>query len=150
MLVVTSSLNLSAVCIRIGQVCIRIGQMLPATASRACCCALQVDVRDKWQFTPLHSAANGGHVSTIRKLIQFSHDVDVKDYLGKQRASSIRYDSITRSACTPAVIATRRAVCQAQTTQLFAYTLQGELHSIMQPCMAAWVPLKPWWRPERL
>lgn len=43
----------------------------------------QVDVRDKWQFTPLHSAANGGHVSAIKKLIQFSHDVDVRDYLGK-------------------------------------------------------------------
>ena len=43
----------------------------------------QVDVRDKWHFTPLHSAANGGHVSTIQKLIQFSHDVDVKDYLGR-------------------------------------------------------------------
>ena len=60
--------------------------MLPATAWRDCCCALQVDVRDKWQFTPLHSAANGGHVSTIRKLIQFSHDVDVKDYLGEHHA----------------------------------------------------------------
>ena len=35
-----------------------------------------------YQFTPLHSAANGGHVKTIQKLIQFSHDVDVKDYLG--------------------------------------------------------------------
>ena len=40
-------------------------------------------MRDKWQFTPLHSAANGGHVSTIWKLIQFSHEVDVKDYLGQ-------------------------------------------------------------------
>ena len=40
-------------------------------------------MRDKWQFTPLHSAANGGHVSTIRKLIQFSHEVDAKDYLGE-------------------------------------------------------------------
>ena len=46
----------------------------------------QVDMRDKWQFTPLHSAANGGHVSTIRKLIQFSHDVDAKDYLGQRFA----------------------------------------------------------------
>ena len=35
-----------------------------------------------YQFTPLHSAANGGHVKTIQKLIHFSHDVDVKDYLG--------------------------------------------------------------------
>jgi hypothetical protein len=42
----------------------------------------QVDVRDTYQFTPLHSAANGGHVQTIQKLIQFNHDVDVKDYLG--------------------------------------------------------------------
>lgn len=47
----------------------------------------QVDVRDKWHFTPLHSAANGGHVSTIQKLIQFSHDVDVKDYLGRHTPS---------------------------------------------------------------
>ena len=44
--------------------------------------AVQVDVRDTYQFTPLHSAANGGHVRTIQKLIQFSHDIDVKDYLG--------------------------------------------------------------------
>lgn len=43
---------------------------------------LQVDVRDTYQFTPLHSAANGGHARTIQKLIQFSHDVDVTDYLG--------------------------------------------------------------------
>lgn len=41
-----------------------------------------MDVRDTYQFTPLHSAANGGHVRTIQKLIQFSHDIDVKDYLG--------------------------------------------------------------------
>lgn len=43
---------------------------------------VQVDSRDTYQFTPLHSAANGGHVKTIQKLIHFSHDVDVKDYLG--------------------------------------------------------------------
>ncbi|CAL8467651.1 g7189 [Coccomyxa elongata] len=43
----------------------------------------KVDVRDTYQFTPLHSAANGGHVKTIQKLIQFCHDVDVKDYLGR-------------------------------------------------------------------
>ena len=43
---------------------------------------VQVDVRDTYQFTPLHSAANGGHVRTIQKLIQFCHDIDVKDYLG--------------------------------------------------------------------
>jgi len=42
----------------------------------------KVDSRDAYQFTPLHSAANGGHVGTIQKLIHFSHDVDVRDYLG--------------------------------------------------------------------
>lgn len=42
----------------------------------------KVDGRDAYQFTPLHSAANGGHVGTIQKLISFSHDVDVRDYLG--------------------------------------------------------------------
>jgi hypothetical protein len=42
----------------------------------------QVDVRDTYQFTPLHSAANGGHCGTIARLIAFGHDVDVKDYLG--------------------------------------------------------------------
>jgi len=42
----------------------------------------KVDSRDAYQFTPLHSAANGGHVGTIQKLISFSHDVDVRDYLG--------------------------------------------------------------------
>ncbi|KAK9816633.1 hypothetical protein WJX72_003077 [[Myrmecia] bisecta] len=43
----------------------------------------KVDTRDTYQFTPLHSAANGGHVRAIQKLIQFNHDVDVKDYLGR-------------------------------------------------------------------
>ena len=57
------------------------------------CSMQQVDVRDKWQFTPLHSAANGGHVSTIRKLIQFSHEVDVKDYLGEPCAPHARSTS---------------------------------------------------------
>ena len=42
----------------------------------------QVDVRDTYAFTPLHSAANGGHCATIARLIQFGHDIDVKDYLG--------------------------------------------------------------------
>ena len=42
----------------------------------------KVDSRDAYQFTPLHSAANGGHVGTIQKLIHFQHDVDVRDYLG--------------------------------------------------------------------
>ena len=43
----------------------------------------KVDSRDAYQFTPLHSAANGGHVGTIQKLIHFSHEVDVRDYLGR-------------------------------------------------------------------
>lgn len=29
----------------------------------------QVDARDNYQFTPLHSAANGGHVTTIQRLV---------------------------------------------------------------------------------
>lgn len=48
----------------------------------------KVDSRDAYQFTPLHSAANGGHVGTIQKLINFSHDVDVRDYLGNVPAMS--------------------------------------------------------------
>lgn len=48
----------------------------------------KVDSRDAYQFTPLHSAANGGHVGTIQKLINFSHDVDVRDYLGNAPAMS--------------------------------------------------------------
>ena len=47
----------------------------------------KVDSRDAYQFTPLHSAANGGHVGTIQKLISFSHDVDVRDYLGTSNGS---------------------------------------------------------------
>ncbi len=54
---------------------------------RAVGCCVQVDVRDTYQFTPLHSAANGGHVKTIQKLIQFCHDVDVKDYLGARHCN---------------------------------------------------------------
>jgi ankyrin repeat protein len=45
-----------------------------------------VDVRDTYQFTPLHSAANGGHVATIQKLLKLGHDVDPKDYLGARAA----------------------------------------------------------------
>lgn len=42
-----------------------------------------MDSRDSYQFTPLHSAANGGHVTTVQKLVAFGHQVDVKDYLGE-------------------------------------------------------------------
>jgi hypothetical protein len=42
----------------------------------------QVDAQDGYLFTPLHAAANGGHVTTIQRLIQYQHDVDMRDYLG--------------------------------------------------------------------
>ena len=42
----------------------------------------QVDCADAWQFTPLHSAASGGHVGAIQKLIALGHRVDVTDYVG--------------------------------------------------------------------
>jgi ankyrin repeat protein len=42
----------------------------------------KVDAQDGYLFTPLHAAANGGHVTTIERLIQYQHDVDMRDYLG--------------------------------------------------------------------
>ncbi|KAA6429353.1 MAG: hypothetical protein FRX49_00747 [Trebouxia sp. A1-2] len=55
----------------------------------------KVDSRDAYQFTPLHSAANGGHVGTIQKLISFSHDVDVRDYLGtSSRRTPLHYAAL--------------------------------------------------------
>lgn len=42
----------------------------------------QVDAKDNYQFTPLHSAANGGHVRAIQRLVQLKHELDAKDYLG--------------------------------------------------------------------
>ena len=42
-----------------------------------------VDSRDNYQFTPLHSAANGGHVAAIRRLADLKHDLNAKDYLGR-------------------------------------------------------------------
>lgn len=41
-----------------------------------------MDCADAWQFTPLHSAASGGHVGAIQKLISLGHRVDVTDYVG--------------------------------------------------------------------
>jgi hypothetical protein len=43
----------------------------------------QVDARDNYQFTPLHSAANGGHVAAIQRLAALQHDLDARDYLGR-------------------------------------------------------------------
>lgn len=43
----------------------------------------QVDCRDSYQFTPLHSAANGGHVAAIARLADLRHDLDARDYLGR-------------------------------------------------------------------
>lgn len=44
---------------------------------------LQVDCADGCKFTALHSAASGGHVEAIRKLIALGHTVDVLDYVGE-------------------------------------------------------------------
>ena len=41
------------------------------------------DARDSYQFTPLHSAANGGHVAALRALAALGHDLDARDYLGR-------------------------------------------------------------------
>lgn len=43
----------------------------------------QVDCRDNYQFTPLHSAANGGHVAAISRLADLRHDLNARDYLGR-------------------------------------------------------------------
>ncbi len=40
------------------------------------------DAQDQYQFTPLHSAANGGHVGAIRTLLDFNHAVDMRDHQG--------------------------------------------------------------------
>ena len=44
------------------------------------------DARDNYQFTPLHSAANGGHVAAIARLAALGHDLDACDYLGAPAA----------------------------------------------------------------
>ena len=60
----------------------------------------KVDSRDAYQFTPLHSAANGGHVGTIQKLINFSHDVNVCDYLGRcTKALGLALYQLDSSSC---------------------------------------------------
>ncbi|KAK9806010.1 hypothetical protein WJX73_004689 [Symbiochloris irregularis] len=43
----------------------------------------QVDCADGCKFTPLHSAASGGHVKAIQKLVSLGHKVDVLDYVGR-------------------------------------------------------------------
>ena len=44
---------------------------------------LQVDCADGCKFTPLHSAASGGHVAAIKKLVALGHPVGVLDYVGE-------------------------------------------------------------------
>lgn len=44
----------------------------------------QKDAQDQYQFTPLHSAANGGHVGAIRILLDFQHRVDMRDHHGAE------------------------------------------------------------------
>lgn len=152
--------KLHSVCRRLGEVYLslsnRLGTFLP--------CVEQVDVRDKWQFTPLHSAANGGHVSTIWKLIQFSHEVDVRDYLGQH---SLPF--CPKQTCMPQASALQACRCSehseidmessAIVTDIepnvfddwFIYgglssfcDVQVDAPCTMQPCMGAWVPWKPW------
>ena len=53
----------------------------------------QMDAQDHYQFTPLHSAANGGHVGAIRALLDFHHNVDMRDYQGVS-VVSISLDAI--------------------------------------------------------
>ncbi len=65
-------------------------------------------MRDTYQFTPLHSAANGGHVRAIRKLIQFAHDVDVKDYLG---ARAVPYLPLARALCAVRAFFSQNGAC---------------------------------------
>lgn len=48
----------------------------------------EVDAQDGYLFTPLHAAANGGHITTIQRLIQYQHDVDMRDYLGERSDAS--------------------------------------------------------------
>ena len=131
----------------------------------------QVDVRDKWQFTPLHSAANGGHVSTIRKLIQFSHEVDVKDYLGQhplpfclmqscahQHRCSVGMQVQHGLPICHGIIAVSEVrldmsdghfICGGLSDSLrqahnITNNVQVGAPCIMRPCMGAWVRWKPW------
>lgn len=60
----------------------------------------KVDAQDSYQFTPLHAAANGGHVPTIHRLIQYQHDVDMHDYLGALQSLLLRPGRGIRR-CTP-------------------------------------------------
>ena len=55
----------------------------------------KVDAQDSYLFTPLHAAANGGHVPTIQRLIQYQHDIDMRDYLG---AAPFLDTTVSRSA----------------------------------------------------
>lgn len=57
----------------------------------------QVDARDNYQFTPLHSAANGGHVAAIRRLADLKHDLDTRDYLGAW--ACCRYAAAVAAGC---------------------------------------------------
>lgn len=49
----------------------------------------QMDAQDQYQFTPLHSAANGGHVGAIRILLDFQHRVDMRDHHGANCLESL-------------------------------------------------------------
>ena len=42
-----------------------------------------VDSKDNYEFTPLHSAANGGHVDAIERLLYLDHSIRAIDYLGR-------------------------------------------------------------------
>lgn len=54
------------------------------------------DARDNYQFTPLHSAANGGHVEAIGRLAALAHDLDARDYLGACLVAWLGWQAVWR------------------------------------------------------
>ena len=61
-------------------------------------CGNQVDCADKFWVTPLHSAAAGGHVGTIQKLVALGHNVESADYMGELSSDSVHLRAIVAEA----------------------------------------------------